>query len=86
MNCLIDIDLIFLDPKGRIVTLHEMKKEAPQGEKETNAQYNLRLKRYPSRRNAQYGIELRKGSIKKLKLKVGQTIKLDFKRLTKLAK
>ena len=86
MNCLIDIDLIFLDPKGRIVALHEMKKEAPQGEEETNAQYSRRLKRYPSRRNAQYGIELRKGSIKKLKLKVGQTIKLDFKRLTKLAK
>lgn len=86
MNCLIDIDLIFLDPKGRIVSFHEMKKEAPQGEKETNAQYSRRLKRYPSRRNTQYGIELRKGSIKKLKLKVGQTIKLDFKRLTKLAK
>ena len=86
MNCLIDIDLIFLNSQGRITALHEMKKEAPQGKDETNAQYSRRLKRYPTRRSSQYGIELQKGSIKKLKLKVGQTIKLDFKRLTKLAK
>ena len=86
MNCLIDIDLIYLDPKGRIVAFHEMKKEAPQGENETNAQYSRRLKRYPSRGSAQYGIELQKGSIKKLKLKVGQKIELNFKRLTKLAR
>ncbi len=86
MNCLIDIDLIFLDPRGRITAIHEMKKEAPQGENESNSQYSRRLKRYPSRGSAQYGIELRKGSIKKLKLKVGQKIELDFKRLTMLAK
>ena len=86
MNCLIDIDLIYLDPKGRIVAFHEMKKEAPQGENETHAQYSRRLKLYPCRRSAQYCIELRKGSIKKLKLKVGQKIELDYKRLTKLAR
>ncbi len=86
MNCLIDIDLIFLDPRGRITAIHEMKKEATQGENESNSQYSRRLKRYPSRGSAQYGIELRKGSIKKLKLKVGQRIELDFKRLTMLAK
>ena len=30
-NCLIDIDIIYLDSRGRITALHRMKAEAPQG-------------------------------------------------------
>lgn len=85
-DCLIDLDIMYLNSRGIIVAMHEMKKEPPRGENETMAQYDRRLKRYPSRRAAQYVIELQKGMNKKLKLKVGQTIELDFKRLSRLAK
>ena len=85
-NCIIDIDLIFLDPKGKIVALHEMQPDPPQRPAETDWEYDNRLKRYPSRFSAQYGIELKAGTIKKLKLERGQTIELDFRRLTREAK
>ena len=85
-ECLIDIDILYLDSRGRIVSGYAMKKEAPRGERETQGQYEGRLKRYPSKRWAQYVIELKAGTIKKLKLKAGQTITLDFRRLSRLAR
>ncbi len=53
-DCLIDIDILFLDQHGVIVALHEMKREIiddPQ-----------RL--YPSEKPAMYALELRAGTIK----------------------
>ena len=85
-DCLIDIDIIYLNSRGVIVAMHEMKKEPLRRESETVAQYDRRLKRYPSRRAAQYAIELQKGMNKKLELKVGQKIELDIKRLSRLAR
>lgn len=85
-GCIIDIDLIFLDSKGKIVALHEMKPDPPQRDDEDDWEFDNRLKRYPSTFNAQYGIELKAGSIKKLKLERGQTIELDFRRLVREAR
>ncbi|MCZ6836506.1 MAG: DUF192 domain-containing protein, partial [Planctomycetota bacterium] len=42
-NCLTDIDIIYLDPNGRVTATHRMKAETPQGANETEKQYELRL-------------------------------------------
>ena len=83
-NCLVDIDLLYLDGRGRIVSMHKMKKEPARSENESVIDYERRLKRYPSRRPAQFIIELQAGSIDRLKPKVGQTIELDLPRLRQI--
>ncbi len=83
-NCLVDIDLLYLDGRGRIVSMHKMKKEPPRGENESAFDYERRMKRYPSRRPAQFIIELKPGSIDRLKPKVGQTIELDRPKLRQI--
>lgn len=85
-DCLIDIDLLMLDDRGAIVALHEMKTEPPRGEKESEPFYERRLKRYRSRPLTRFAIELPAGSIERLDLEAGETIDLDFPRLTKLAR
>lgn len=83
-NCLVDIDLLYLDGRGRIVSLHKMKKEPPRSENESVIDYERRLKRYPSRRPAQFIIELKAGSIDRLKAKVSETIELDLPKLRQI--
>ena len=83
-NCLVDIDLLYLDGRGRIVSMHKMKKEPARGENESAFDYERRLKRYSSRRPAQFIIELQAGSIDRLKPKVGETIELDRPKLREI--
>ena len=83
-NCLVDIDLLYLDGRGRIVSMHKMKKESSRGENEPVVEYERRLKRYPSRRPAQFIIELKAGWIDRLKPKVGETIELDLPKLRQI--
>ena len=85
-NCLVDIDLLYLDRDGRVTTLHKMKVEPPKRKHESNPAYERRLGRYPSRGRAQFVIELKAGSIDRLELERRQTIELDLPRLKKLAK
>ena len=82
-DCLVDIDIMFLSKLGRITAIHEMTKEPPQGENETQADYENRLKRYSSVVTAQFAIELQKGRIAELGLKPGQKIPLDIACLEK---
>lgn len=91
-DCFVDIDIIYADPTGLILTMHEMKVESPRGEGEgkvgeTNQTYENRLKRYPSRySNVQFVIELRGGTIPTLGLKEGDRVGMDVDRLKKLAR
>ena len=85
-NCLIDLDIIFINPRGRITALHEMTIPPERKEGESDWDYDARLPRYSSKRMAQFAIELKKGTIKKLKLKVGELIKLDRPKLVGMAK
>lgn len=85
-NCLVDIDMVFLDDEGRITATHEAKKELPQQPGESEWDYEDRLKRHPSRRPSQFVIEVKAGAIKRLGLKAGQMIELDVERLAKLGK
>jgi uncharacterized membrane protein (UPF0127 family) len=85
-NCLTDIDILYLDPMGRVTAAHEMKAEEPQRADETYADYHARMPRYPSRLPAQFAIELAPGSIRRLEVAIGDTIRVDVKRLVGLAR
>lgn len=86
-DCLVPIDIIFLDPAGRIVAMHEMPVEEPRRDDEpetTNPladKYEQRLKRYSSKFPAQFVIELAGGSLDRLDLEEGDLIKLDVEGL-----
>ncbi len=43
-DCLIDMDLLMLDARGRIIRLHKMKREPPRQEDESVFAYERRLK------------------------------------------
>lgn len=75
-DCLFNIDVAFLDPNGMIVAVHEMKVEPPKRASETTTTYTKRLKKYLSSKPAQYALEFVPGTIKRLSLKVGETIAL----------
>lgn len=100
-DCPVPIGIIFLDATGRIVAMHEMTPEAPRTDEEKilspqregdppwawiNADYESRLKRYPSRHDAQFVIEIKGGLLEGLKLEDGQRINLDTRKLARLAK
>ena len=85
-DCLIDIDIIFLDPSGRIVAMHNMPIEPARGEGEGLVMYENRLKKYPSRYSAKYAIEIIGGRLESMDLKEGQLIELDIEYLESVVK
>lgn len=85
-DCVMDIDIAFLDPLGIVTAVHTMPKEAPRGDNESLAAYSARLKKYPSGAPAQFAIEVRPGTLTKLGIKRGSKIDLDLPRLKAAAK
>jgi hypothetical protein len=73
-NCLVDIDLLFVDRSGRIVSVHPMRAEPPRRPLETEAQYLSRLRHYPSGGPVRFAIELRAGAAAALGLVVGGAV------------
>lgn len=87
-DCLVDIDILYLDRRGFIVRAYEMKAVPLRGPNESQAEYESRLRagdQYPSKGLTRYVIELKDGKIRELGLKRGQKIDLDLNRLKKLA-
>jgi len=84
-ECLIDIDIIFLDAGGRITAMHEMKAEPLQGEDESEADYRARLQSYSSGTRAQFAIEMKAGTLDQLDLEMYEKVPLDVDRLKGLA-
>ncbi|MEQ9207620.1 MAG: DUF192 domain-containing protein [Phycisphaerales bacterium] len=80
-DCVIDIDIIFLDPAGRIVAMHHMPIEEPKAEDESQLDYERRLKKYSSRFSAKFVIEIAGGRLKDMDLKEGEQINLDLEYL-----
>lgn len=79
-NCLVDIDILYLDRANRILTAYRMKAQPPQGEDESELEYEDRIRRtgdYPSNGPSQIVIELKAGKIAELGLRRGQKIDLD---------
>ena len=83
--CLVDIDVMFLDPYGRVTAIHTMNIEEPREETETEVAYKDRMPGYPSVYAAQFAIELRAGSIERLGVNVDDKIELDLARLKAMA-
>lgn len=81
-DCPIPIDVIFLDPSGRVTAVHAMQPEEPRREAEDDSAYDARLKKYASRFPAQYAIELQGGMASTLGVKNGEKIALDTERLS----
>ena len=75
-DCECDMDLIYANSKGKVVGLHKMKREPKKTSRETDIQYNNRLKKYESDEPAKYVIEIPAGDITRLDLKKGQIIKI----------
>lgn len=87
-NCLMDIDIVFVDRAGFVVSTAEMKKQPPKRADESEAAYDVRMRRtgsYPSGGRCRYVIELQPGRIRALGLKKGDKIPLDLEELKKLA-
>ncbi len=88
LDCLVDIDILYVDRAGFIVSAYTMKAQPLQQPGETKTEYETRLRAdsYPSKARARYVIELRAGRINELGLKRGQKLDLDLDRLKELAK
>lgn len=85
-DCLVPIDLAFTDDTGRIVALHAMTVEPPRAEGESDMQYELRLKRYPSRYRVRVAIEVAGGTWARLGLAEGDRVSFDADKLKDLAR
>lgn len=85
-NCLIPIDLLFLDSRGTITALHTMEPEPPKNEEESVFQYEARLSHYWSNGPARFAIELKAGEIERLGLSVNDKIALDTAKLRSIAR
>jgi uncharacterized membrane protein (UPF0127 family) len=85
-DCVIPIDIIFLDGSGRVVAMHAMVAEDPKGATESATAYDARLHKYSSRFDSQFVIELAGGTLGSLNLAEGQLISLDTEGLKRRAR
>lgn len=85
-NCPIDMDILFLDPRGVVTAAHRMKAEPPRSPNESEAEYDRRMPRYSSGYPAQFAIELKAGTIERLRIRVDDRIRLDLDRLKAMAR
>jgi len=88
LECLVDIDIIYVERTGYIVSTYTMKAQPLQQPGEADRAYRDRLRAvaaYPSNGLARFVIELRAGRIKELGLKRGDRLDLDLNRLKVLA-
>ncbi len=75
-DCLVDIDIAYLDGTGRVVSVHEMTVEARE-EGEGDAAYEARLRQYSSRYAAVFAVEVRAGTLARLGVEEGDMVGLD---------
>jgi uncharacterized membrane protein (UPF0127 family) len=76
-DCLVDMDIVYLDPLGYVTAIHTMRKEPPRRNDESPFVYESRLPRYSSVLPAQFAIELRAGRAAELGLRTSQKVKID---------
>jgi len=78
-ECLVPIDILFLDPRGRVLNTHAMQVE-PAGTPESQ------LKRYASKGKSSLVIELAGGTVDRLGVEAGNTIALPTLELKRRAR
>src|SRR5690606_27892439 len=77
-DCPNPIDVVFLGPNGRVVSMHAMRPEPGVPESQ--------LTRYASRWPVQFAIELRGGTLAELALEPGQRVDLPIEELKRRAR
>jgi uncharacterized membrane protein (UPF0127 family) len=85
-DCVIPIDIAYLDPLGTVTAVYTMPHEPPRGDDESEADYTARLPRYPSRFPAQFVLEFPAGTIERIGLAPMTRVDLDTRRLKTLAR
>lgn len=85
-HCPIDMDIIYLDGMGGVTATHRMKAEPPQGPDETDDDYKQRMPDYSSGYPAQFAIELKAGTLDRLKIAVDDRITLALPHLKAMAR
>ncbi|MFM7051945.1 MAG: DUF192 domain-containing protein [Planctomycetota bacterium] len=85
-DCLVDLDIVFVDADGIVTAVHEAKKEPLRKELQALAIYERNLSRYGSNRRVKYALEFPAGTAKRLKAEVGQRTAIDWKSLDARAK
>jgi len=76
-DCVIDLDIAFIDAKGFVTAVHTMPKEPLRAEGESEGAYLARLKRYPSGAPAQFVLEVAPGTFAELGVRRGSRIEFD---------
>jgi uncharacterized membrane protein (UPF0127 family) len=86
VDCLVPIDIAYVDEQGAVTGVHTMKVEPPQRADESRGAYEVRLPRYPSGAKSRYAIELAEGEFKRLGITKGSRIAVDWPAVNTLAK
>ncbi len=85
-DCPVPLDVAFLDARGRVVAVHDMKTEPPRRQGESDFDYESRLPVYPSGGPALFAVETAAGRLAEVGLAVGQRVELDARALARLAR
>jgi uncharacterized membrane protein (UPF0127 family) len=86
VDCLVPIDIAYVDEQGVVTGVHTMKVEPAQRADESRGAYEVRLPRYPSGAKSRYAIELAEGEFKRLGIAKGSRIAVDWPAVNTLAK
>ena len=86
VDCLIPIDIAYVNEQGIVTGVHTMKIEPPQRTDESRGAYEVRLPRYPSGAKARYAIELAAGEFARLGIAKGSEIKVDWQGVSTVAR
>lgn len=76
-HCPIPIDIVYVEATGRVDSHHAMVPEEAQRENESDAAYNRRLRRYPSRFAVPIVLEFQAGTIERLGIEAGDMIEIE---------
>lgn len=85
-DCLVPIDIAFLDSAGRVVSMHAMQPEPPRADGEGDYEYEARLRRYDSRFPAQFALEVAGGTFERIGLETGDLVRFDAAGLKRRAR
>lgn len=83
-NCRFDMDLIFMDAAGVVVSIRRMRAERARQRSESEEAYYARLPAYESGKPAQFVLELAAGQVDLLGLQEGDKLELGTERLLEL--
>lgn len=76
-DCVVPIDLLFLDESGRVLSTAAMLPEPPQAPVESEAAYDARLRAYVSSAPTRIVVELRGGVVSQLDIRAGDAVYLS---------